>query len=68
MHKETTGLSVYLRAVALGYSITIRGAKSSAVVFSLIETAKENGLDPFLYLPRVFRDAPNGVHVEHMFL
>ena len=26
------------------------GAKSSAVLFSLIETAKENGLDPYRYL------------------
>ena len=32
------------------FSNTPRGAKASAVMFSMIETAKENGLDPFKYL------------------
>ena len=29
---------------------TPSGARSSTVIFSLIETAKENGLDPYRYL------------------
>lgn len=29
---------------------TPNGAQGSAVIYSLIETAKENGLDPFKYL------------------
>lgn len=33
-------------------------ARSSAVIYSLIETAKENGLDPYRYLLWVFREAP----------
>ncbi len=41
------------------FANTPRGAKASAVVFSLIETAKENGLNPFAYLTYVFRNAPN---------
>ena len=41
------------------FANTVRGAKTSAVIYSLIETAKENGLVPFDYLARVFRDAPN---------
>lgn len=41
------------------FSNTPRGAKASAVVFSLIETAIENGLNPFDYLTYVFRNAPN---------
>ncbi|MDL2235780.1 IS66 family transposase [Christensenellaceae bacterium OttesenSCG-928-L17] len=35
------------------------GAKVSAVLYSMIETAKENGLNPFDYLAFVFRTAPN---------
>lgn len=41
------------------FSNTPRGAKASAVAFSLIETAKESGLNPFAYLTYVFRNAPN---------
>jgi transposase len=41
------------------FANTPRGAKASAVMFSLIETAKETGLDPFKYLVYVFEKAPN---------
>lgn len=41
------------------FANTPRGAKASAIMFSLIETAKENGLDPFKYLSYVFKNAPN---------
>lgn len=41
------------------FANTPRGAKASAVMFSLIETAKENGLNPFEYLVNVFENAPN---------
>ncbi len=40
------------------FANTPLGAKSSAVIFSLIETAKENGLDPYRYLTWVLKDAP----------
>ena len=33
------------------FANTPRGAKASAIMFSIIETAKENGLDPFPSLP-----------------
>jgi len=36
------------------FSNTPRGAKTSAIIYSIIETAKENGLDPFSYLKYVF--------------
>ena len=32
------------------FANTPGGAQTSAVLFSLIETAKENGLDPYRYL------------------
>ena len=41
------------------FANTPAGAKGSAVIFSLIETARENGLDPYRYLTWVFQTAPN---------
>jgi transposase len=41
------------------FSNTPNGAKSSAIIYSIIETARENGLNPFKYLTHVFRTAPN---------
>ena len=41
------------------FANTPRGAKASAVMYSIIETAKENGLNPFDYLVHIFRTAPN---------
>lgn len=35
-----------------------RGAEASATFFSLIETAKANGLEPFAYLQYLFRQLP----------
>ena len=40
------------------FANTPGGAKSSAIYFSLIETAKENGLDPYRYLTWVLKTAP----------
>ena len=36
------------------FANTPGGAKTAAVLYSIIETAKENGLDPFLYLTYIF--------------
>jgi transposase len=41
------------------FANTPSGAKGSATMFSLIETARENGLDPYWYLTWVFQTAPN---------
>ena len=46
------------------FANTARGAQSSAVLFSLIETAKENGLDPYRYLTWVFAEAPRLSHAD----
>ena len=40
------------------FANTPRGAQASAVIFSLIETAKENGLAPYRYLAWVLEQAP----------
>ncbi len=40
------------------FSATPKGAHASAILYSLVETAKLNGLDPFEYLSRVFEQIP----------
>lgn len=41
------------------FSNTPRGAKGSAIIYSIIETAKENNLKPFEYLQYLFEQLPN---------
>jgi AraC-like DNA-binding protein len=41
------------------FANTPRGAQASAVMFSIIQTALENGFNPYEYLVGVFRNAPN---------
>lgn len=41
------------------FSNTPRGAKGSAIIYSFIETAKENNLKPFEYLIYLFEQLPN---------
>mgnify|MGYP000274984641 FL=1 len=40
------------------FANTPGGAQASAVIYSLIETAKENGLDPYRYLLWLLQNAP----------
>lgn len=40
------------------FANTPGGAQASAVIYSLMETAQENGLDPYRYLLWVLRNAP----------
>ena len=46
------------------FSDTVSGAKASANLYSLIETAKANGLEPYGYLKQVFTDLPKAISVE----
>jgi len=53
-----------VRPFALGrknwlFCNTVNGAKASAIVYSIIETAKANGLKPFEYLEFLFETIPN---------
>ncbi len=49
------------------FSNTGNGAKSSAVLYSIIETAKANGLIPYDYLVTLFEELPklNDENKEH---
>ena len=46
------------------FSDSVRGVKASANLYSLIETAKANGLEPYAYLRRVFTELPKANTVE----
>lgn len=48
------------------FSNTPNGANASAIYYSLIVSAKENGLVPFEYLANVLSQAPNGAPVESL--
>ena len=41
------------------FANTPSGARSSAILFSMIQTAKENGFDPYRYLTWVLKTAPS---------
>jgi transposase len=41
------------------FANTPKGAKASTIIYSIIETAKENGLNPFAYLEHLFKTLPN---------
>jgi len=58
-----------IRPFAIGrknwlFSASVKGAKASANLYSLIETAKANGLEPYAYLKQVFTEMPNVVDYD----
>ena len=38
---------------------TPKGARASAIIYSIVESAKENGLNPYAYLNHLFEKLPN---------
>lgn len=46
------------------FSDSVKGVKASANLYSLIETAKANGLEPYAYLRYVFTELPKADTVE----
>lgn len=51
------------------FSGSPRGAAASAIVYSIVETAKVNGLNPYNYLKFVFSELPGvqfGQHPEFL--
>jgi transposase len=48
------------------FSNTANRAKASAIYYSLIISARENGLVPFEYLTKIFTAAPNGADLENL--
>ena len=48
------------------FSDTVSGAKASANLYSLIETAKANGIEPYAWLKQVFTELPKATTVEEI--
>ena len=46
------------------FSVSVKGVKASANLYSLIETAKANGLEPYAYLRHLFSELPKAGNVE----
>ncbi len=46
------------------FSTSVKGVKASANLYSLIETAKVNGLEPYAYLRHLFTELPKADTVE----
>ncbi len=66
---DTNAVENAIRPFAVGrknwlFSDTVAGAEASANLFSLIETAKANGLEPWAYLQRIFAEIPAAKSLE----
>jgi transposase len=46
------------------FSDSVSGVQASANLYSLIETAKANGLEPYAYLRHVFAELPKAGTVD----
>ena len=60
---DNNGVENAIRPFAIGrknwlFSNSVKGAKASANLYSLIETAKAHGLEPYHYLRYVFTELP----------
>jgi transposase len=58
-----------IRPFALGrrnwlFSDTVKGAKGSAALYSIVSTARANGLEPYAYLRHLFTKLPKAKSVE----
>ena len=47
------------------FSDTQAGARASALIYSLVETTKANGMEPYLWLRNALRALPTATTVEH---
>jgi len=46
------------------FADTVKGAKGSAALYSIVSTARANGLEPYAYLRRLFAELPKARTVE----
>jgi hypothetical protein len=64
LHCTNNLMEQKVKPVALGrknhlFSDTEKGGETNGMAYTIIETAKENGLDPFKYLKHLFESMPN---------
>ncbi len=60
---DTNAVENAIRPFAVGrknwlFADTVAGAEASANLYSLIETAKANGLEPWAYFQKIFAELP----------
>jgi transposase len=48
------------------FSDSVQGAEASANLYSLVETAKASGLEPYAYLKHIFTELPKATTVEEI--
>jgi transposase len=46
------------------FADTVKGAKASAMLYSIVSTARANGLEPYAYLRQLFAELPKAKTVE----
>ena len=68
---DTNAVENAIRPFAVGrknwmFADTVAGACASANLYSLIETAKANGTEPFAYLQHLFAELPKAETLEHI--
>ncbi len=66
---DNNGAENAIRPFVLGrknwlFSASVKGVKASANLYSLIESAKANGLEPYAYLRHVFTELPQAETVD----
>ncbi|HYQ71986.1 MAG TPA: IS66 family transposase [Gammaproteobacteria bacterium] len=66
---DNNGAENAIRPFVLGrknwlFSASVKGVQASANLYSLIETAKANGLEPYAYLRHLFTELPKAETVE----
>ncbi|MGB7931124.1 MAG: transposase, partial [Gammaproteobacteria bacterium] len=66
---DNNGAENAIRPFVLGrknwlFSDSVKGVKASANLYSLVETAKANGLEPYAYLRHLFTELPKAQTVE----
>lgn len=66
---DNNGAENAIRPFVLGrknwlFSASVKGVKASASLYSLIETTKANGLEPYAYLRYLFTELPKAESVE----
>ncbi|MBF0311691.1 MAG: IS66 family transposase [Magnetococcales bacterium] len=66
---DNNGVENAIRPFVIGrkgwlFSDSVRGVKASANLYSIIETAKANGLEPFAYLRHIFTALPTATTLE----
>lgn len=48
------------------FANSVKGAKASSTLYSIVETAKANNIEPWHYFNHIFKELPNAITVEEI--